>query len=314
MNNIRVVFMGTPLFATNVLKELIDNTNVVLVVSQKDSLVGRKKEITPSPVKKLAIENDIPVFTPDKIREDFEIIRKMKPDLIITCAYGQILPEELLNIPTIASINVHASLLPKYRGGAPIQRSILNGDKETGITIMYMDKGMDSGDIISTKSLKIEEDDNLETLSNKLSELGSKLLIETLPSIVDGTNKRIKQNEEEVTFAPIISKEDEYIDFNNSTLNVYNKIRALNPNPGAYFKINGEIIKVYESRIGDNKAMPCDISNIYKDGIGIGTKDGEIIITKVKPAGKKIMNTRDYLNGVNKEELLRSKINERYMG
>lgn len=313
MNNVRVVFMGTPLFATNVLKELIDNTNVVLVVSQKDSLVGRKKEITPSPVKKLAIENDIPVFTPDKIREDFEIVRKMKPDLIVTCAYGQILPEELLAIPTIASINVHASLLPKYRGGAPIQRAILNGEKETGITIMYMDKGMDSGDIISTKSIVIEDDDNLETLSNKLSELGSKLLIETLPSIVDGTNKRIKQNEEDVTFAPIISKEDEYIDFNETTISVYNKIRALNPNPGAYFKINGEIIKVYEAKIGEKRAMPSDISNLYKDGIGIGTKDGEIIITRIQPAGKKIMNTRDYLNGINKEELLRSKINERFM-
>ena len=313
MNGVRVVFMGTPLFATNVLKELIDNTNVVLVVSQKDSLVGRKKEITPSPVKKLAIENDIPVFTPDKIREDFEIIRKMKPDLIVTCAYGQILPEELLAIPTIASINVHASLLPKYRGGAPIQRAILNGEKETGITIMYMDKGMDSGDIISTKSIVIEDDDNLETLSNKLSKLGSKLLIETLPSIVDGTNKRIKQNEEDVTFAPIISKEDEYIDFNETSISVYNKIRALNPNPGAYFKINGEIIKVYEAKIGEKRAMPSDISNLYKDGIGIGTKDGEIIITRIQPAGKKIMNTRDYLNGINKEELLRSKINERFM-
>ena len=314
MNNIRVVFMGTPLFATNVLKELINNTNVVLVVSQKDSLVGRKKELTPSPVKKLAIENDIPVFTPDKIREDFEIVRKMKPDLIVTCAYGQILPEELLNIPSIASINVHASLLPKYRGGAPIQRSIMNGDKETGITIMYMDKGMDTGDIISSESIKIENDDNLETLSDKLSILGSKLLIETLPSIIDGTNKRIKQDNDSATIAPIISKEDEYIDFNDTTINVYNKIRALNPNPGAYFKINNEIMKVYEARIGENRAMPSDISNTYKDGIGIGTKDGEIIITKIKPAGKKIMNARDYLNGIKKEELLRSKINERYIG
>lgn len=314
MNNIRVVFMGTPLFATNVLKELINNTNVALVVSQKDSLVGRKKELTPSPVKKLAIENDIPVFTPDKIREDFEIVRKMKPDLIVTCAYGQILPEELLNIPSIASINVHASLLPKYRGGAPIQRSIMNGDKETGITIMYMDKGMDTGDIISSESIKIENDDNLETLSDKLSILGSKLLIETLPSIIDGTNKRIKQDNDSATIAPIISKEDEYIDFNDTTINVYNKIRALNPNPGAYFKINNEIMKVYEARIGEKRAMPSDISNIYKDGIGIGTKDGEIIITKIKPAGKKIMNARDYLNGIKKEELLRSKINERYIG
>ena len=310
MKNTKVVFMGTPNFATKILEVLIENTDVVLVVSQKDKEVGRKHILTPSPVKSLATLNGIEVFTPDKIREDFDIIRKIEPDLIVTCAYGQILPEELLNIPKIASINVHASLLPKYRGGAPIQRAIMNGDEETGITIMYMDKGMDSGDIIKKEAIKIDINDNIETLGDKLSTLGSKLLLEVLPSIVNKTNDRIKQNEEDVTFAPIITKEDEKLSFNKTTKEIYNHIRALDPSPGAYFTLNDEIIKVYNSRESSAKGTIGTITNIYKDGIGIGTKDGEIVLTKIKPAGKKIMQARDYLNGKRKEELLGRKVNE----
>ena len=310
MKNTKVVFMGTPNFATKILEVLIENTDVVLVVSQKDKEVGRKHILTPSPVKSLATLNGIEVFTPDKIREDYDIIRKIEPDLIVTCAYGQILPEELLNIPKIASINVHASLLPKYRGGAPIQRAIMNGDEETGITIMYMDKGMDSGDIIKKEAIKIDINDNIDTLGDKLSTLGSKLLLEVLPSIVSKTNDRIKQNEEDVTFAPIITKEDEKLSFNKTTKEIYNHIRALDPNPGAYFTLEDEIIKVYNSRESSANGAIGTITNIYKDGIGIGTKDGEIVLTKIKPAGKKIMQARDYLNGKRKEELLGRKVNE----
>ena len=310
MKNTKVVFMGTPNFATKILEVLIENTDVVLVVSQKDKEVGRKHILTPSPVKSLATLNGIEVFTPDKIREDYDIIRKLEPDLIVTCAYGQILPEELLNIPKIASINVHASLLPKYRGGAPIQRAIMNGDEETGITIMYMDKGMDSGDIIKKEAIKIDINDNIDTLGDKLSTLGSKLLLEVLPSIVNKTNDRIKQNEEDVTFAPIITKEDEKLSFNKTSKEIYNHIRALDPSPGAYFTLNDEIIKVYNSRESSANGAIGTITNIYKDGIGIGTKDGEIVLTKIKPAGKKIMQARDYLNGKRKEELLGRKVNE----
>ena len=311
MNKPKVIFMGTPIFATNILKALIENTDVVLVVSQKDKYVGRKHILTPSPVKELAMASGIEVFTPDKIRDDYEIIERINPDLIVTCAYGQILPEGVLNASKIASINVHASLLPKYRGGAPIHRAIMNGETETGITIMYMDKGMDSGDIIKKEVVKIEDSDNLETLSSKLSQVGSKLLIDVIPSIMNGTNERIKQNEEEVSFANIIKKEDELLDFNKTSREVFNHIRALNPSPGAYFTLGEDIIKVYESRISDSKANPGEIKNIYKDGIGIGTMDGEIVITKIKPAGKKIMLMKDYLNGVNKKELIGRKVNER---
>lgn len=310
MNKPRVIFMGTPIFATNILKALIDNTQVELVVSQKDKYVGRKHVLTPSPVKEMAESYGIKVFTPDRIRDDYEIIKEINPDLIVTCAYGQILPEEVLNASKIASINVHASLLPKYRGGAPIHRAIMNGDDKTGITIMYMDKGMDSGDIIKEESIKIEDSDNLETLSLKLSKLGSRLLIEVIPSIMNGTNDRIKQNEDEVTFANIITKEDELLDFNKTSKEIFNHIRALNPNPGAYFTLGDDIIKVYESRISDSKGEPGKINNIYKDGLGIGTKDGEIVITMIKPAGKKLMPMKDYLNGKNKKELIGRKVNE----
>ena len=176
---------------------------------------------------------------------------------------------------------------------------------------MYMDKHMDTGDIISSRSVDIDIKDNLESLSLKLSKVGSELLMDTLPSIVDGTNKRIKQNDDEATYAYNITKEEELLDFNGKALDVYNKIRGLNPNPGAYFVLNNNVIKVYESRIGEKtNKKPGTVSNIYKDGIGISCADKEIILTKIKPSGKKIMDARDYLNGVNKEELLRGVINE----
>lgn len=299
----RVVFMGTPEFAVSILKSLVNISNVILVVSQPDSFVGRKKVLTKSPVKLYAEKLDIPVFTPFNIKKDYERIINLNPDIIITCAYGQIIPKELLKCSKYGAINVHASLLPKYRGGAPIQRAIIDGERETGITIMYMDEGMDSGDIIEREKTIISEDDNLESLSLRLQEIGSKLLVETLPKIFDGTNDRIKQDENNVTYAPIIKKEDEHIDFNKTSKEVYNLIRGLNPSPGAYMILNEEVVKVYEAKIGDNKGKISCINNIYKDGIGIGTSDGEIILTKIKPAGKNIITVKDYLNGQKKDIL-----------
>lgn len=311
MKDLRVVFMGTSLFAKTILEGLIKNTNVVLVVSQPDSLVGRKKILTPSPVKKLALSKEIDVFTPKKIRDDYNSILEAKPDIIITCAYGQIIPSILLDLPKYNAINVHASLLPKLRGGAPIQRAIMNGEEKTGITIMYMDEHMDSGDIISQEETIIKSTDTLDSLSERLSVIGRDLLIKTLPDIINGTNSRIKQNEKEVTFGYIIKKEDEKIDFSKTTREIYNKVRALNSNPGAYFTLNGEIIKVYETRIGSSIGQVGRINNICKDGIGIGTQDGEIILTKIKPAGKNIILVKDYINGINKEKILGEVCNER---
>lgn len=311
MKDLKVVFMGTPLFAEHILKTLIPNTKVLLVVSQPDAPVGRKKILTPSPVKKLALENNIEVFTPNKIREDYQRIIEVQPDIIITCAYGQIIPKIIIDTPKLGCINVHASLLPELRGGAPIHRAIMNGLKETGITIMYMDEQMDSGDIISQKSIDIQDEDNLETLSNKLMDIGANLLLETLPSIIDKTNNRIKQDECKVTFGYIIKKEDELLNFNKTSKEVFNHIRALNPNPGAYFILQDKKIKVYNSKIGSNKGTPSTIINIYKDGIGIATLDGEIIITEIKPEGKNRILVKDYLNGVDKNQIKGLVVNER---
>ena len=301
----RVLFMGTPKFACPVLSSLIDNYEVVGVVSQPDKKVGRKQILTPTPTKELALEHDIPVFQPVKIREDYEDVLKCKPDIIVTCAYGQIIPKEIIDCPKYGCINVHASLLPKYRGGAPIHRAIMNGDQKTGITIMYMDEGMDTGDIISSEEVVIEESDNLETLSLKLSDIGAKLLISTIPSIIDGTRVRTKQNEDEVTYAYNISSEEEHIDFNKNSREIYNLIRALSPNIGAYFMLDEERVKVYKSRIGTNKYDNIGvINNIYKDGIGISTSDGEIILEEIQVSGKKRMPVSSYLNGIKKDVLV----------
>ena len=204
----RVVFMGTPDFAVPVLKGLIDNYEVVGVVSQPDRKVGRHQELKETPIKKLALENKIEVVQPIKIREEYQVVLDFKPDIIVTCAYGQIIPKEIIDYPKLGCINVHASLLPKLRGGAPIHKAIIDGYDKTGITIMYMDTKMDNGDIISQREIKIEDSDNLESLHDKLSILGKELLLDTLPSIIDGTNDRIKQDENEITFAYNISRED----------------------------------------------------------------------------------------------------------
>ena len=311
MKKLRVVFMGTPEFAVPVLETLIKNTNVKLVVTQPDAYVGRKKVLTPSPVKAKALENNIEVFTPTKIREDYERILAVNPDIIITCAYGQIIPKILLELPKYKCVNVHASLLPKYRGGAPIHASILNGDEYTGITIMYMDEGMDDGNIITQEKVKIDDNDNINTLSDKLSDLGAKLLIKTLPSILDGTCDSIKQNENEVTFAYTIKRKDEQLDFNNNYKDIFNKVRALYNR--SYFIMNGveyKIIKVrFEDKQHDEEKINT-ITNVYKDGIGIACKDGEAIITEFIPSGKKQMLVNSYLNGIDKNKLLGEKINE----
>lgn len=309
MKDLKVIFMGTPEFSVPVLKTLIENTDVRLVVTQPDAYVGRKKILTPSPIKKLALENNIEVFTPNKIKEDYDKILKTECDIIITCAYGQIIPKILLDYPKYKCINVHASLLPKYRGGAPIHASIINGDDVTGITIMYMAEGMDDGNIIKQESIKIEEKDNINTLSDKLSYLGANLLIRTLPSILDGTCDNIKQDNNLVTFAYIIKRKDELIDFNKNYKDIYNKVRALYNR--SYFIMNNIEYKIVKIRYEKEKSNIGIINHIYKDGIGIGCLDGEVVVTEFIPSGKKQMLVSSYLNGIKKEELIGVKINEK---
>ena len=307
MKDKRVIFMGTPEFSVPVLEMLIKETNVIGVVTQPDSYVGRHHELKFSPVKEVAVKNNIKVFQPEKIRNDYQGILDENPDIIITCAYGQIIPTILLETPKYKAINVHASLLPKLRGGSPLHRAIINGYKETGITIMYMAPGMDDGDIITQESVEIKDTDNVGIIHDELSIMGRDLLLKTLPSIFDGTNTRTKQDESEVTFAYNIKREEEKIDYNKTALEVYNQIRGMYPFPDAYTTLEDEIIKVCEARLGDKKkGNPGEIVEIYNDGFGVMCKDSEIIFTKIKPSGKKEMNVKDYLNG--KKDNLKGKV------
>lgn len=303
---LRIVFMGTPDFSVPVLDALIKNYKVKAVVTQPDKQVGRSGKIAKPPVKILAEENNILVIQLDKIKEQYEEIIELDPDLIVTCAYGQILPKELLDYPRLGCINVHASLLPKLRGGAPIHRAIMEGHSKSGVTIMYMAPGMDDGDMISRKEVEITDIDTASTLHDKLSKLGSELLIETLPSIINGTNQRIPQDSSKVTFAPIIKPADEKIDFSKTTKEVYNQIRGLNSFPGAYFMLDGKRFKVWESIVVDEyfpNKLDGEIVKIYKEGIGVKTHNGVIVLTVIQPEGKSRMKSSDYLNGL-KESLV----------
>ncbi len=303
----RIVFMGTPDFAVPILEGLIENYDVIGVVSQPDKKVGRKQILTETPIKKVALKNNIKVFQPENIKKDYQQIIEMNPDIIITCAYGQIIPKELLEYPKYKCINVHASLLPKLRGGAPIHKAIIEGYEKTGITIMYMDEAMDSGDVIAKSETIIKDSDNLESLHDRLSIMGKDLLLNTLPSIINGTNKRIKQDLSEVTYAYNIKREEEHIDFSKSSREIFNLVRGLDPMPGAYTLLDDEVMKIYKTIIKDKKCNSNEygkIIDITKEGIEIVTKDNIIIITELKPFGKKKMKVKDYINGIRKEDLI----------
>ena len=311
MKDLKVIFMGTPDFAVPILKELILHTNVLLVVTQPDKCVGRKQILTKSPIKLLAEEHNISVFQPTKIKTDYDLILNTKADIIITCAYGQIIPKTILDYPKLGCINVHASLLPKYRGGAPIHHALINGETKTGVTIMYMDELMDHGDIISQATYPIKENDNVQTLHEELSNLGANLLIKTLPSIINNTNQRIKQDEDQVSYSYTIKREDEQLNFNQNGSTIINKIRGLNPWPLANFTINNQEIKVLEASFfkSNHHQKPGLIEKLDKNHFGITCQDGIIYLEKVKPFGKKEMAIKDYLNGLKKEELLNQTVN-----
>lgn len=308
---IKIVYMGTPEFSVLPLEELVNNYDVEMVVTQPDKLVGRKKEIAFSPVKEYALEKGIEVFQPTKIREDYQRIVDLKPDLIVTCAYGQIIPKELLELPKYGCINIHASLLPEYRGGAPIHKAVIDGKDKTGVTIMYMDEKMDSGDILYQKDIDITSDDNTSTMFKKLSILGKEMIKEFIPKLINNDFTRIKQNESKVTYAYNITKEDEKISFDDTSKNIFNKIRGLADIPGGYAFLDGKRVKIFKSKLGNaSKGKPGEIINIYDDGIGVMTKDNEIIITDIQLEGKKREEVKNYLNGVQNKNSLIGKIFE----
>lgn len=293
--------MGTPDFSTKVLEMLIAKEDVIAVVTQPDRPVGRKRVMTPSPVKKVALEHGIEVYQPEKIStsDDLQKLIDLEPDLIVTAAFGQILPKALLDAPKLGAINVHASLLPKYRGGAPIHQAIIDGEKETGVTIMYMAPKLDAGDIISQQAIDIEANDDVGSMHDKLSFLGADLLAKTLPDIINGTNDRIEQNESEATFASNISREDERIDWTQPAQAVYNHIRGLSPWPVAYTKLDDTNMKLYAAKIVEgNNGEPGEIIETTKKAIIVGTGSADAIaLTEIQLSGKKRMPTANFLSG-----------------
>lgn len=297
-----VIFLGTPNFGSVVLQGLIDQGyDVKAVVTQPDKRVGRKQVVHQSAVKQTALKHNLPVYQPAKLSGSDELaeLMKIEPDFIVTAAYGQFLPTKFLKSAKIAPVNVHGSLLPKYRGGAPIQYSVLNGDKETGITIMEMVKKMDAGDIFSQKALPIEADDTSGTLFDKLSILGRDLLLETLPKFIDGTITRTPQNEAKVVFSPNISKEQEQIKLSMTAEQANNLIRALNPDPGAYLMLDGKRFKIWKVKpLAEKTNFPAGTLVTNKKRFVISMANGsELELLEVQPTGKKKMNIKDYLNG-----------------
>ena len=299
-----VVFMGTPEFAVPILQSLIDNPeyDVQAVLTQPDHHIGRKRTLHQSPVKELAEQYNIEVLQPAKLSKspEMEKIISLQPDLMINAAYGQFLPTKLLAAAKIAAINVHGSLLPKYRGGAPIQYSIINGDKETGVSIMYMVKKMDAGDIISQRSIPIEDTDDSGTMFKKLSLLGRDLLLETLPKLISGDVNPVAQDPDKVVFSPNITSEQEQIDFRLPAHLIDAKVRGLRPAPLGNMVIDGLRTKIYDVTPLEEKTdlEPGKVVRVTKHQLVIAAGDGTTYqINKLKPAGKKAMDITSYLNG-----------------
>ncbi|GHP12854.1 methionyl-tRNA formyltransferase [Lentilactobacillus fungorum] len=298
-----IVFMGTPKFAVPILQGLVDHDyEVVAAVTQPDRPVGRKHKIQQTPVKVLAEKLNIPVYQPTKLSGSPEMQRviDLHPDLIVTAAYGQFLPTKMLNAVKVAAINVHGSLLPKYRGGAPVQYAIMNGDQQTGISLIYMVKKMDAGDILAQRAIPIKKGDDTESLFAKLSLVGRDVLLETLPKIIAGDVQPIKQDEAQVVFSPNIKPEEEKLAFEKSAFLVDAKVRALRPDPGAYTILNGKRTKIWQTEVINEKVEQAPGVVVKKDKHHLYLAAGQqtvLSLLEVQPAGKPKQAITDYLNG-----------------
>ena len=299
----QVVFMGTPDFSIPVLEGLISSEKheVTAVITQPDKARGRSGKLTFTPVKQCAVEHDIPVYTPVRVKEK-EFIDELKNipcDVIVVVAFGQILPKEILTMPKYGCVNVHASLLPRWRGAAPMQWAIISGDETTGITTMQMDEGLDTGDMLLKKSVKIDPDETDETLFNKLSPLGAKLLLETLDGIEDGSIKPQKQDDSKSTYAKLLTKELGRIDFTWEAVKIERYIRALNNWPNVYCSFKGKTLKVWKASVvmSDSEYKPGTVVNVSKKSFTVQTGSGQLEFLEVQPEGKKRMDAASFLNG-----------------
>lgn len=292
-----VVFMGTPDFAVPSLENIAKVHNVQAVFTQPDKPVGRKMVLTPPDVKVCAEKLGIPVYQPVKLKDSdsYEIIKEFNPDVIVVVAYGQILPENILNIPKYGCINVHGSLLPKYRGAAPIQWSVLNGDKVTGVTTMYMEKGLDTGDILETKEYEIGINDTAGEVFDTLAEMGGKLILDTLEKAEKGQLHPIKQDDSKSSYAKMLDKSMCNIDFSKTNLQVHNQVRGLSPWPVASTKLNGKVLKIFETRLAEGKGKPGEILNTNPLTIACG--EGAVVVNTVQLQGKKKMDSKAFLQG-----------------
>ncbi len=294
----QIVFFGTPQFAIPSLKALLASSNKVLaVVTQSDKRRGRLGLPSPTPVKEFAIKENIRVLQPEKINVPSFIdeLSFLNPDIIVVVAYGKILPPRILNLPCHGCINVHASLLPKYRGAAPIQWAIIKGEKETGVTTMLMNEGLDTGDVLLQESIEILDNDNSETLGKKLSELGASLLVKTIEGLESGSLKPVPQ-QGKPSYAPILKKQDGRINWDMNASDIWNFVRGMYPWPGAFTKMNNERIKIINVRPIQGKGIPGRIESV-SNRLVIGTGDGLIEILEIQPEGKRIMNSKDFIIG-----------------
>lgn len=307
----KTLFMGTPDFALDTLKYLYENTELLAVFTKVDKVNGRGNKITFSPVKQFALDNGIDVIQPKSLRVDetYNLIKEYNPDLIVVVAYGMIIPKNIIDIPKFGIINVHSSLLPKYRGAAPIHAAIINGDDKTGVSIMYINEGLDEGDVILTKETPIYLEDNLGTLHDRLKVLGAEGVKETIKLMEENKVIRHPQDNSLATFVKPIKKEETKIDFNDKSINIFNKIRGMNPFPVAYTTLNDKVLKLYDSMyveyIGDE--IPGTVIYLGKEGIKVKTSDGAIFIKELKLEGKKKQKATDFINGrqINLNDILK---------
>ena len=299
MKRFRVIFMGTPDFAVPCLARLVEISDVVAVVTQPDKPKGRGQKLLPPPVKAFAQEHGIAVYQPVRVKApDFvDVLRGLAPDLIVVVAFGQILSKEILSLPPLGCINVHASLLPRYRGAAPMQWAIMRGEKETGVTTMFMDEGLDTGDMLMRETLPITQAMTAAELHDAMMKLGADVLEKTLFSLSEGTLKRTPQDETLSTYAPLLDKEVGRIDWKKSAQEIHDLVRGLNSWPGAYTMLEGQKFKIWRTRLAEGTAEPGEIVSVTKQGLLVGTGEGRLEILELQAPSKKKMAAGDYVRG-----------------